>query len=138
MQLKGPWKYQWIGAANSVSEVNLAGHIKLPDGWDNLFVQHSGQVRLSRRFGKPTNLEQEEAVFLIFEQTTGLVQIFLNEQRLDWTVDNQSTRACNITGLLQENNYIDADFDVAWKTERPAPLFNMVCLEIRPSYYQPS
>lgn len=129
MQLKGPWQFSWLGeSGTSRPDLPISGQVKIPHGWHSMFVGHSGHVQLTRRFGKPTNLDDQESVYLVFYQPVDLQQLQLNQQVLSLPADNPLSQEFEITHLLQMNNSIQADFDVK---QQPQALFEAVWLEIR-------
>ncbi|MGD9854935.1 MAG: hypothetical protein AB7U20_08280 [Planctomycetaceae bacterium] len=66
IRLRGPWEVAWMtppldDAARS--EV-ASGKIRLPAEWRDLFGHRVGTARFSRRFQRPTNLDDEERVIV--------------------------------------------------------------------------
>jgi hypothetical protein len=106
IQLRGPWQLEWTSApGESVQKV------RLPAEWDDLFAGHSGPVRLTRKFHRPTNLGPNEQVELVFQQWPGIWTISLNQHPVGKFRDSSAERAerITITALLQSTNELAAE-----------------------------
>jgi beta-galactosidase/beta-glucuronidase len=93
--LHGPWEIRLI-EGDAISEPSqLLLHdlhratIAMPDEWeqwsrslDNLHSAPHAFVELSRRFGLPTGLSDEQEVWLVIEMHNGLAEVWLNGSRL--------------------------------------------------------
>src|SRR5579871_370288 len=98
MHLKGPWEYEVQmdspspasqpkpalspKAAVEPLKVSATGTIRMPSTWEAAFGDYRGAIRFQRRFQKPTNLDPEERVFVVFDGIGGTARVTLNDQEL--------------------------------------------------------
>lgn len=94
IRLRGPWDSHTDTGRTSIVMPNVVPH-------------GAPSVSLYRRFGKPTNLDPMERVWLVCEAIQGTVTLTLNEQVLG-TYAEQA--ALDITSYLQERNTLQATF----------------------------
>jgi hypothetical protein len=141
MHLKGPWRYEWIPDAHSASSnsafncddaPSVSGEVRLPADWRTLFGDRGGTICFLRRFGRPTNLEPHEQVFLVFDRIEGTARIFLNGQPLG-TIAGAQQAAFDATALLVPNNElaVEVTFHPASNPEQCGGLCEPVALEVR-------
>jgi hypothetical protein len=134
IRLRGPWELRPFVAASSSSAMlpggdplGFAGDAitqQLPAGWDAVLPGFRGTVRYMRRFGKPTNLETHERVWLVVGDVAGVAAaIELNGEKVSDTF-------FDITDLLRERNLLQIDVTQT-DPEQPAGLMGEVRLEIR-------
>jgi len=130
INLRGPWKLE-----QGTDTAATAQKIRLPAEWGEIFAEHSGRVRLTRTFHRPTNLEPTEIVELVFEQWPGAWVISLNQRPLAEFrgAIPEAPKRIAVTRLLQPTNTLTAETDLA-----PQPRlagrqgqFGTIALEIR-------
>lgn len=143
MNLKGPWDYEWLSGHTPRSEPSTGtppgsapaagGRIKLPAEWRSVFGSSAGTVRFRRRFGRPTNLDPDERVDLVFDGVGGAVRVLLNGQPLGLIRDTDAAARFDVTTLLQPRNEVTVDvaFDPSRHPDKPGGLWAAVALEIR-------
>ena len=99
IRLHGPWQIRPHDAHVSPGRLTIPGSLR-----DGGFTDFAGRISLHRLFGRPTNLEAHEQVWLAFDEVRGLESIALNGVQLHM----QSERLeFEVTGLLQERNEIE-------------------------------
>ena len=130
IQLNGPWTYEWIGREEIRAEPL---RIKLPAAWLDLFGPVAGNVRFRRSFGKPTNLESNEQVFLCFDGIGGTGTVRLNNRELGTLDGNQTTARYDVTGLLESRNtlLVELCFAPDESPAEPGGLWRPVAIEIQ-------
>lgn len=95
---------------------------QLPAAWDDVLPAFRGTVRYTRRFGKPTNIEPRERVWLCLEAAAGRIAVQLNGAPL-------ATPRADVTELLRERNLLLIEVTQLDSTQ-PAGLVGEVRLEI--------
>jgi hypothetical protein len=132
IRLRGPWELTpLVGAAidrilpgdDPLGFVGETITQQLPGAWDEVLPGFRGTVRYTRRFGKPTNLEPTERVWLCVEGVAGSIAMQLNDETIRDT-------CFDITDLLRERNLLQIDVTQP-HPEQPAGLVGEVRLEIR-------
>jgi len=133
IRLRGPWELTPLGSAAANCEMlpggdplGFAGETitqQLPAAWDDVLPGFRGTVRYMRRFGRPTNLEAHERVWLVVADVAGSPTIRLNGEHVsDISVD--------VTDRLLERNLLQIEVTQKDHTQ-PAGLLGEVRLEIR-------
>ena len=105
----------------------------MPIDWVSLFGHQPGRACFRRRFGRPTNLEPHERVFLVFDGIGGAARVTLNDRCLGTIDAENETAEFDVTGLLNWRNQmtVEIEFDPARSRGRPGGLWAPVVLEIR-------
>jgi uncharacterized protein with NRDE domain len=126
MHLRGPWEYAWGGET---------GRVKLPAEWRMLFGDRAGTVTLRRRFGRPTNLEQHERVFVAFGGLGGTARIRVNGVEVGAAADDDRPVRFDVTTLLKPSNQIEIEltFDPLENANRRGGLWAPVAIEVHSS-----
>lgn len=132
IRLKGPWDYEWLQGA-PINDAPASGRIHMPSDWQEAFGNASGVVKFTRHFQRPTNLDVDERVFLVFEGIGGAGEISLNGERLTRSTESVWESAVDVTAQLQLRNQIVAclDFDPQGTPDIPGGLWKSVVIEIR-------
>ena len=112
-----------LGFAEHVSAVRETITQQLPAAWDAVLPGVRGTVRYTRRFGRPTNLEAHERVWLVVEDVAGSATIELNGEKVPDTF-------YDVTDRLRERNLLQIDVTQP-DPAQPAGLVGEVRLEIR-------
>jgi len=134
MNLKGPWKYEWLSFAQECDDETVrSGTAKMPRTWQSLFGSVSGRVRFSRVFHRPTNLDANECVFIVFDGVGGCATISVNGATLGSITPPSEKAAFDMTPLLQPTNrlVVEVEFKVSHDNEQPGGLWAPVGIEIR-------
>jgi len=133
--LKGPWQYFWVGLMPQTAEFLGEGTVRLPTSWTTLFGNAIGKVRFQRAFHRPTNLEKNEHVFLVFEGVGGLRNIFFNKNEMMAETNKLGRFSCEveITDLLQPFNQLELviERNGSERENEPVGVRKPVRLEIR-------
>lgn len=142
MHLRGPWQFEWLSARPGAVDADLAqespstsasGRVKMPATWQSLFGRVSGRARFRRRFHRPTNLDANERVWIVFDGIGGSGHVLINGERLGQFDDGQSSLEFDVTGRLSASNElvveIEHNADVA--DAPPGGLWGPVAIEIR-------
>jgi hypothetical protein len=131
MHLKGPWQCEWLSPADvSVASIE---RVKMPIDWRSVFGEQAGRARLRRKFHKPTNLDADERVFIVFDGIGGRGEVRLGDQVLGQVDETVSTASFEITAALQPANelLVDLEFDPSRHLEMAGGLWGPVAIEIR-------
>ena len=91
IRLRGPWR--------AVAASGPPLRVKLPCGWGEAFGEDVSQVRLDRRFNRPTSLDNGARVLLRLTSDHTRVGAQLNEAPLAF-----DGPTADLTGLLQAGN----------------------------------
>jgi beta-galactosidase/beta-glucuronidase len=126
IRLIGPWEYEWLGDA----AVNApSGQVRMPRDWRELFGDAYGTARFVRRFGRPTNLDENERVRLVFDGIGGAAVVQLNGVELGRVNLANRRAAFDITRRLHARN----ELAVTLTVDTPlvdAGLWGVVALDI--------
>jgi hypothetical protein len=122
IRLHGPWEVQPHHPHSPPGRMTIPGTLR-EGGWNG----YVGGVLFVRRFGRPTNLDANEQVWLLFERVAGLATIRLNGELLGST-DGQAQ--FNVTERLAARNELLVDAEVA---DDCGGLVGSVILEIKAS-----
>ncbi|NQV28093.1 MAG: hypothetical protein HQ518_27390 [Rhodopirellula sp.] len=125
MHLKGPWIYEWIdgphglaGAAEAGSEKESSeeesplladSRVRMPSSLQSAFGNVSGTIRLSRRFQRPTNLDDNERVHIAFDGIGGQAEVSVNGQNLGSLADTTETVSFDISPQLLPSNELSVE-----------------------------
>jgi beta-galactosidase/beta-glucuronidase len=137
IHLNGPWNYEWIGREDDRGSEGESRteplRIKLPAAWSDLFGSVAGNVRFRRSFGKPTNLDSNEQVFLCFDGIGGTGTVRLNDRELGTLDGNQTSARYDVTGLLESRNtlLVELCFAPDESSAEPGGLWRPVAIEIQ-------
>jgi beta-galactosidase/beta-glucuronidase len=113
IRLRGPWQYeplmQWEldheGSLREVDELPPAGRMVMPGDWSqSLGRDFRGRVRYVRAFGRPTNLEPGEKVWLVSDGVDLDGRAALNGLPLGPVTNARDQARFDITDLLAERN----------------------------------
>ncbi|MEK6238395.1 MAG: hypothetical protein N2C14_27065 [Planctomycetales bacterium] len=111
IRLRGPWEYRVLEresepASDSVDQ----GRMKAPCPWGKALGDgFRGTVRFQRNFFRPTNLDEDERVWLVLEGADAGADVSLNGQPLG-RVEGYCRRAeFDVTSQLEPRNQITAD-----------------------------
>ena len=132
IRLRGPWDLTPLSNTRETEmlpgdePLGFAGETitqQLPAAWDAVLPGFRGSVRYTRRFGKPTNLESHERVWLCMDEAAGSVSLQLNGEKV-------AAPFCDVTDLLGERNLLQIEVTQP-DPAQPAGLVGEVRLEIR-------
>jgi hypothetical protein len=130
INLRGPWKLE-LGTDAAATALK----VRLPAEWSDLFASHSGRVRLSRTFHRPTNLQPTDVVELVFDQWPGAWAVSLNQEPIGKFRDASAGAPTRIavTRFLQPTNVLAVESEIAAESERDQSRgqFGTVAIEIR-------
>lgn len=103
MHLHGPWQFEWA---------DEAGRVKMPAEWKTIFGERTGTVVFRRRFGRPTNLEPHERVFVAFDGIGGSAQITVNGKHFGAVTNNSETARFDVTDILEASNLLEVELTI--------------------------
>jgi hypothetical protein len=129
IRLHGPWRATVtrvdfaqkstaeIGADDShdTSKISVGQSTKLqiPCDWgDWLGHDFCGVVSFVRAFGLPTNLDDQQEIWLVIEAVDFRGEIWLNEKRLDNLQLNQPPLRCPVRHCLQARNCLRIEIEM--------------------------
>ncbi|MEX2288556.1 MAG: NRDE family protein [Planctomycetaceae bacterium] len=144
MHLRGPWEVEWVSNAESPPpqpspaggegerQATDSGRVKLPADWQSLFGERRGTVRFTRRFGKPTNLEPHEKVFIAFDGIGGVARVSVNGSHVGIIENSTSTIRFDVTALLNPSNTLDVVLTYTETDDASSPggLYAPVAIEV--------
>lgn len=142
MHLKGPWKYEWLEGphgsgptqdedATLDSPLLTDSRVRMPSSLLESFGKVSGRVLFSRRFQRPTNLDDNERVHIAFDGIGGRAEIAVNGNSLGNLENNSETVSFDMTPLLEASNELTVELTMSWEDDHsPGGLFEPVALEI--------
>lgn len=81
IRLIGPWEFSALANADG-SAVRLPtdpGRVKTPVCWRTLFGKWNGTAKCSRRFNRPTNIDDVQRIEITIDDLQGQGRILLNE-----------------------------------------------------------
>jgi beta-galactosidase/beta-glucuronidase len=134
IRLRGPWEYTVearSSASSETTELPPTGRVTMPTDWAaSLGDAFRGRVAYRRRFGKPTNLESNESVWLVCDGATACATLELNRQVIGDVPGPSSPAAFDVTILLGERNELVAVVESLYEV---GGLTGEVRLEIRNS-----
>ena len=130
IRLRGPWRYEWTGAAVLPQGLPLVGRVVMPASWQSLFGARAGSARFRRRFHRPTNLGVRERVMLVFNGVGGSGQVALNAERLAPVGGDASPERFDVTARLLPTNELTVEIEHDPASGEPGGLWDTVALEI--------
>lgn len=104
----------------------------MPQDWRSLFGDCPGTAIFRRKFHKPTNLDPQERVELVFAQVRGKGQVSLNQSPLGSFESAGESIQFEITQALRSFNelLVQIEFDPTSAAGCPGGLYDVVRLEI--------
>ncbi|HUG94317.1 MAG TPA: hypothetical protein VML55_26035 [Planctomycetaceae bacterium] len=134
IHLKGPWEIEWLGPEQPADE-RAAGprRVHMPAPWEALFGDAAGTARFRRRFNRPTNLDPQERVFIVFDGIGGQANVSLNARCVGTVAEAAPAAEFDVTAVLESRNVliVDVAFNPAERPQQPGGLWAAVALEIR-------
>ena len=135
IHLKGPWQYEPLRSVepNAVShELPPPGRATMPCTWQQMLGDFRGVVRFVRPFHRPTNLDPNERVFVVFLAVGGHGEVRLNGQPLGRLETRTGPQAAEITDHLCPDMQLSIDLEfISTDAAIPGGLWGPVALEIR-------
>lgn len=130
INLKGPWEYEWL--TSTAVEFPLAGRVKMPGDWRAAFGDAAGRVRFRRPFHRPTNLDDDERVWIAFDGVGGIGTVAINGHALGPLTTSDSPQRFDVTAHLEPNSalVVELEFDPSQNATQPGGLFASVGIEI--------
>jgi hypothetical protein len=122
IRLHGPWDVTPANPEVPAGRMTIPGTLR-DGGWQGF----SGRVVFHRRFGRPTNLETDERVWLFFEKVVGPSHVWLNDELLRVT---EGTARFDVTAALATRNALRVDMNAC---DDQCGLLGEVALEITKS-----
>lgn len=134
IRLKGPWQFEWIGdaPAASGSDWQHSGRVKMPAEWSAIFGPAAGTVRFRRRFHRPTNLDDDERVWIVFDALGGTGTVLVNGAKLGELVTSATPQRFDMTAELQPSSelIVELTYSPAEPQSNAGGLFAPVAIEI--------
>ena len=123
IRLHGAWQYEPLaftrwGPAGGESvdlpgDLPPTGTVKIPADWAaTLGPTFRGRVLYKRRFGRPSNLAQNERIDLVLHKINGLATITLNGNQLGETKIGESACRFELTTLLLPRNELHIEVNL--------------------------
>jgi uncharacterized protein with NRDE domain len=140
--LRGPWECEPLARAErdatgavvwSTADLPAPSTVGLPASWQELFGDFRGRVRLRRRFHPPSNIGQDDRLFITFDGLIGDAAISINGHLLGTVASPEPGFRFDVTGLLSVNSVLEIDlgfFDFA-PDASPGGLVAPAALEIQ-------
>jgi hypothetical protein len=137
IRLRGPWEVQWLDALSAQhagsGQPQQSERVHLPAEWEQLIAGRSGRVRLTRRFHKPSGLEPEEEVALVFDDLPVLATISLNAEQVGQLAGRTAAERIVVTERLQSVNTLEIELEINSASEAASCVtpWGQVAIEIR-------
>ena len=135
MTLRGPWELQWLKPTNPTDGSDSAEtlRVKMPSDWQSQFGDKAGTVSFKRHFHKPTNLDDNESVFVVLTGFGGNGVASLNGESLGQITDTGDPVEFEVIQRLKPGNQLglELEFDPGSAGNSPGGLWGPVVLEIR-------
>src|SRR5690606_21757615 len=138
IRLRGPWEYAWRGEIDRGEPPappgdGPAGRAAMPARWVDLFGLRAGTARFRRLFHRPTNLDSDEALYLVVEGISGTATLALDGQLLGTISDHSASGTFDVTALVRPNSELTIDLTHNPRTggDQPQGVWETVALEIR-------
>jgi len=137
IRLAGPWQRTPLArtrmlpdgttaiesADANVAELPAASRVPLPDDWtETLPSGFRGRVRYVRRFGRPTNLGDQQRVELVIEAIDVWASLTLNERPLTEPLCGRVVIRIDVTSQLLPRNELVIDVELPRVDAASAPL----------------
>ena len=130
IRLRGPWDIQPLArttlqddgtTTTEPGSLPLATQTEVPADWSvSLGEDFRGQVRYTRRFGRPSNLLASEKISLVIEQVDWIGEATLNGQILGQLKSGDPPACFEITSLLEFRNELVIDIALPRSTPQTA------------------
>ena len=127
IQLKGPWDVRRL------DEDAPAARVFMPTSWQEIFDTATNRAEFRRKFNQPTNLEDHEQVWIVFDGIRGEGSVRLNGGDLGSIALTRSTAEFDITKQLALHNelVVELAFRADSNSDALGGLWGLVALEIR-------
>lgn len=110
INLRGPWEFSWSHDARTRKDSTRAwpprGEVILPCNWDAEFADSTGELALTRGFHRPTNLDADESVVLVFDGMCNLRRAGLNDRPLEQSDAAIDPPEFDVTQILEDFNVL--------------------------------
>lgn len=134
MNLRGPWQVTGVdlNEAELGAEAGESRRVQLPADWRSLFEETAGTVTFSRNFNRPTNLDDDERVRVVFDGLGGVATVRVNGHALGSVCDIRQTVGFDVTDLLEPANRLEVILTVSDPANASPPqgLHGLVGIEI--------
>ncbi|MFQ5733312.1 MAG: hypothetical protein ACE5KM_15330 [Planctomycetaceae bacterium] len=125
MHLKGPWDYEFLTADGET------GTVTMPADWQELFGAVPGRAIFRRRFHEPTNLDDDERVWIVFDGVAGRGRVTVNGAMLGDVASSPGPQRFDMTAHLLPFSELLVELEYDPKTDgQPGGLHHPVAIEI--------
>lgn len=126
MHLKGPWEYELRAGGPRES-----GVVTMPADWREVFTVDSGTALFRRRFHKPTNLDDDERVWIVFDALGGRGRVSVNGALVGNVATSTEPQRCDVTDRLLPFSELAVELEYdATADGVPGGLYAPVAIEI--------
>lgn len=130
IQLRGPWEFEWLTTPPDGQPA--AGRFTLPQDWRACWGETPGCVACHRWFHRPTNLEDNEQVWVVAEGLQGCRRFLLNGEHLADVDTEQPSIRIEVTTRLRARNQLSLQLVFDPCASGPTGIAGPVRLEIGP------
>ncbi|MBI1310256.1 hypothetical protein GC176_03030 [bacterium] len=142
MNLKGPWFYEWLDGpepaaafltrcADRNSPQMSTSRVRMPTSWLDAFGAVAGTVLLRRRFGRPSNLEAHERVYVTLDCVIGDAEIAVNGELVAAMTKSTEPHSFDVTDRLDASNELSIKLTFDGRAARnDSSLLASVAIEI--------
>lgn len=127
IHLKGPWEYRWLSPADAVP--NDVGRATMPVDWQSLFGETHGRARFTRTFHRPSNLDDDETVWLVFDGVGGNGTASVNDVEVGRLTSSTEAQRFDVTAQLEFFSRLAVELE-HHSTGEAGGLYAPVALEI--------
>ena len=104
IRLAGPWTIDWVGPEDVPPEVLTVDRGTFPVNWRQTFGSVCGTVRFTRKFNRPSGLEQQTRVWLEVPEYQGMLSIELNGRVLAILPEEELPVQLDVTNTMRLHN----------------------------------
>ena len=119
IRLHGPWTARVVEPQGQSGDCPSECRLHIPSDWGD-WLGHSfrGRVEYRRRFGLPTQLDPDQAVWLVFEAVDFEASISLNEIELGTMQLGDDPFRVEIGNRMQKSNHLKVVIDLPAEADR--------------------
>jgi hypothetical protein len=136
IRLRGPWEVAPLPSDGDAthSQLPTSTRVAHPAIWPSALANYCGPVRMTRRFGRPADIEPHLSVWLVLHHPALQARVTLNGESLGAVESTEAPTQYEVTQRLVERNELTIDASPTgdhWPPGEVRQLTGDVQLEIR-------
>ena len=104
IRLAGPWGVDWVAPEDVPLATLSVGETTFPVDWEAVFGEVYGTARFTRRFNRPTGLDERTRVWLCVPDYHGMLSVELNQRVLAILPEEDLPVRIDITESIRPHN----------------------------------